>query len=381
MNEILTKDESMNMLYNQTNDSYYLENAGLDVEAYEALKLSKDIKTKILSVHSISRAEIRTLVNIFYQMQKIRIALREQIRSIEQGKSNGGENKEVNIAVLDFILTNATVLENNIKTSLELFVQSTEEGRWLLAIKGIGPVLAAGLLGHLDVTDKDYATQFINFAGLNDNNRPWLGVSKSEAIVKEVMGDAKKLDDDMVREIAQKTQWSYNYLLSKAYKVSEKTGKGSWNKQKLINACATIPYNKSLKVLMYKVGSSFQWNCNKPDSKYGSLFNQRRDYEMNKNEAGEYAEQAHDIITSKNWSDKTSDVYKTYESGKLPKGHINMRAMRWTEKIFLSHLFEEMYRVRNDKIPPRYYSLEHFEGQHNKEIAPEVPYTKVTGEK
>lgn len=362
--EIVTKEEAKNAMFNQTQDAYYL-NDTLSIEAFEAIKISKDLKSKILNVKEISKAEIRNLVKLYYQIQSMRLGIREQIRSIEK------ENNNINTEVLDFILTNVIILEKNISNSLELFCKATEEGRWLLSITGIGPVLAAGLLGYLDVTDKQYASQFISYAGLNDNNRPWLGNAKSEAIIKEVIGDSKKITDDMVMEIANRTKWSYNYLLEKAY-----NGK-SWSKQKLVAACAKIPYNKDLKVLMYKVGSSFQWQCNNEKSLYGKLFNERRQFEMEKNENGEYTDQAKAQL-EKNWSDKTSDIYKSYEAGKLPKGHINMRAMRWTEKIFLSHLFEEMYRVRYNKVPPRYYALDHLNGQHNKEILPEVDYTPVT---
>jgi hypothetical protein len=258
-----------------------------------------------------------------------------------------------------------------------LICQSTEVGRWLLSINGLGPVLAAGLLGYLDIEGKDYATQFISYAGLNDNNRPWLGAEKSRAIVNEVCGTSKTVTDDMVAEIAVRTQWPYTFLVKRAY--TEKDGKGKWSKDKLIKACSMIPYNKELKTHMYKVGSSFQWLCNKPESLYGSLFTQRRQYEMEKNEAGEYAQQAAEKLEKYDIG-KTTEAYKAYSQGKLPKAHINARAMRWTEKIFLSHLFEEMYRVRYDKVPPRYYSLDKLGEEHNKDIAPEVPFTKVTGE-
>jgi hypothetical protein len=155
--------------------------------------------------------------------------------------------------------------------------------------------------------------------------------------------------------------------------------KGKWSKDKLVKTCSKIPYNRSLKTHMWKVGSSFQWLCNNPSSLYGRLFNERRVLETEKNERGEYAEQAANILATKN-IDKSTEAYKCYAKGMLPKAHITARAMRWTEKIFISHLFEEMYRVEYDKIPPRYYALEHLGGQHNTEIQPEIPYDYCTEE-
>jgi hypothetical protein len=100
---------------------------------------------------------------------------------------------------------------------------------------------------------------------------------------------------------------------------------------------------------------------------------------MANNEKGMYADQAANILATKNIG-KSTEAYKWYSKGMLPPAHINARARRWAEKIFLSHVFEEMYRVHYDKVPPRYYTLVHSEGKHNKEYAPEVPYTKVSEE-
>ena len=65
--------------------------------------------------------------------------------------------------------------------------------------------------------------------------------------------------------------------------------------------------------------------------------------------------------------------------------------------MFLSHLFDEMYRVHYDEVPPVPYILAHpekditikdlspddpeYAARHNRYIEPEVPYTLVTSEK
>ena len=41
-----------------------------DIEVPEAAKFTKDMKEKLLHIENISRAEIKTLVNLFYQMQE-----------------------------------------------------------------------------------------------------------------------------------------------------------------------------------------------------------------------------------------------------------------------------------------------------------------------
>jgi len=340
----------------------------INFDLYKVESLSKKIKDKILSNENPpSRQEIQTLVNLFYQMQDFRKAIREQIRSIQDN-----EEKKTSVVILDYFLKNTTVIEINCQKVLELICMNSEVGRWLLQIKGIGPVLAAGCLAYFDVTDKQYATQFISYAGLNDNNRPWIGRSGAEAIMKEISSDTW-LDNDQAGKFSVRTKWPLPYLRDKAYKE----GKG-WNRADLIRAAAKIPYNKNLKVLMWKIGKSFIWVQNR-GSLYGNLFAERKALEMEKNENGEYAEQAANILATKNFS-KATVARAKYEEGKLPDAHIVARAMRRAEKIFIVHLFEEMYRVAHKddpagNIPPRYYILEHSNGEHNVEIAPEVPYT------
>lgn len=349
------------------NSGFYIDQ---EIEIDEVAKLTSDLKKKIVEIDYISKAEIKTLVNLFYQMQDIRKALTEQIRSIETVPEADSKNKDTNVAVLNYCVKNIASTEKGVSTVLKLVCESDPVGRWLLATTGIGPVLAAGLLAYFDIEGKQYATQFISYAGLNDNNRPWLGTDKSKKIVNEIVGDSKIITDEMVCQIAAKAQWKYDYLRSKAFNQD----KDKWDKQEIIKACAKIPYNASAKTLMWKVGKSFQWQCNNPNSKYGSLFSERRVKEYEKNCNGEFADQASAILEQKNIG-KSTNAYKAYSKGELPDAHITARAMRWTEKIFLSHLFEEMYREKYHDVPPRYYALEHFGDEHNREITPEVEYT------
>ena len=358
----------------QTQDEFYFPD-GSEIELTKAVKLSKDLKTEIKNIESISKSEIRTLVNLYYQVQDFRKASREQIRAIEQHRS-GSEKSSGNVAILDWANSNMAVIEKGIVDSLELICMSRPEGQWLMMTSGIGPVLAAGLLGYYDISHAKYATSFISYGGLNDNNRPWLGREKSTQIINEILDGAKVITNDHVVDIAARTQWKYEYLLEKAFNQE----KQKWSKEDIIKACSKIPYNADLKTHLWKVGASFQWLCNNPNSLYGRLFNERRVLETQKNERGEYAEQAAKKLREQNIG-KGTEAYKCYSQGKLPKAHITARAMRWTEKIFVSHLFEEMYRVEYDQIPPRYYSLVHLEGQHNVEIEPEVPYHLTLEEK
>ena len=341
-----------------------------DIELVQAEVLSKQLKTAIKSITQPGRSEIKMLVDLYYQMQATRKACREQIRSIEEHGDD--ENNKMHVVVLDYVLKNVTIIEVSCKQVLEINCRQSEVGRCLLHITGIGTVLAAGCLAYFDVADKQYASQFISYAGLNDNNRPWIGRAGAENIMKEI-SSKPYLTDDQAATYSIKTQWGLDYLRENAYIE----GKG-WSRVKLIKAASKIPYNASLKTLCWKIGASFQWQCNNEKSLYGKLYSARKALETERSERGEYAEQAARILANKKF-DKNTEAYKAYSAGKLPKAHIIARAMRWTEKVFIVHLFECMYRVEhkndpNGNIPPRYYTLVNLGDQHNRNIDPEVPY-------
>ena len=356
----------------QTEDEYYFPQDGADIELYKAVRLSKDIKSELKTIESISKAEIKTLVNLYYQVQAFRKASREQIRSIEQGRS-GSNKTDGNIAILDWANKNMAVIEKGIVDSLELIALSSKVGQWLYSIIGIGPVLAAGLMSYFDISKAKYATAFHSYGGLNDNNRPWLGKEKSTNIINNILDGSKTITNDHVIKIAAATQWKYEYLVNNAYDQA----KDKWSKADLIKACAKVPYNRDLKTLLWKVGDQFHWNINNPNSLYGTLMSQRLTQETIKNNNGEFADQAAEKLKNFNIS-KSTTAYKAYSQGKLPDAHLIARAARWTEKIFVSHLFEEMYRVEYDKVPPRFYALAQLGDEHNKDIEPEIPYDLVS---
>ena len=338
------------------------------VELVQAVRMDKKVKKEILDLTAPGRQEMKDLVKLYYQVQDQRIAIRSQIRAIEET----GTEKKSNIVLLDWAMKNSAIMEKGINDALHIIADQFEVGRWLQQIKGVGPVIASGCLAYYDVIGRKYPSQFISYAGLNDNNRPFIGRKGADAIMAELLAKNNGIiDDDFVVQYATKTQWPYSYLLDKAFNA--KTGK--WSKTALCAAAAKIPYNRELKTLMWKFGQSVNWQCNNPKSLYGRLFSARRDLETYRNDHGRYADQAARILATKNIGKETT-AYKEYAAGRLPKAHINARCQRWAEKIFICHLFEEMYRVEYNDRPARYYILAK-DPLHNKEIPPEVPYFQV----
>lgn len=336
--------------------------------------LTKDLKKEIKSIKNASRQEIKCVVDNYYQVQKKRIALQGQIRALKQDSDD--VNTDAFCDILDWQLKTQSIQEKGLQDALKCICETSEVGRWLMSIKGIGPTLAAGLMAYFDVTNVEYATHFISYAGLNDNNRPWLGAEASKKIVEEVLGDSKVITNDHLVELAAKTKWSYKYLAENCSKYDKNGELKSRSKTDLIKAISKIPYNKDLKTLIYKIEEAFVKVSNR-GSLYGRLINERKALETRLNEEGHYKEQAEAILRSKNIG-KDTDAYKAYSQGKLPKAHIQRRACRWAAKIFVSHVFEEMYRVEKGKKPEPFYVFTYM--GHKDYIEPEVPFTQVEGE-
>src|SRR5262249_14923791 len=114
-------------------------------------RLKKDLAA---AAKTLSDAEARFLVDLYYQVQGLRIASQNQVRSIGQGVAGRAleeadpKAKEPH-AVLGWFTDNTKMLESQIVRALDVYSNQNIVGRWAKSIVGIGPVLASGLLAHL----------------------------------------------------------------------------------------------------------------------------------------------------------------------------------------------------------------------------------------
>jgi|LSQX01.3.fsa_nt_gb hypothetical protein len=245
-------------------------------------KLNRDIKK---AGQDLSPEEARYLVDMYYTIQENRKATGNQVFSL--GRDEPGE-------VLRWFYKQHYELENNIKKVLDSYTSGHEVGKWLKSITGIGPVIAAGLLAHIDITKAPTVGHIWSYAGLNPNQ---------------------------VWEKGQKRPW-----------------------------------NARLKVLCWKIGESFVKVHNNPKGYYGHIYAERKELEIERNEAGQFADQAAAILQAKKIG-KTTEAYKWYSEGKLPPAHIHARAKRYAVKLFLSHLHEFWYEQHYGEKPPLPYPI------------------------
>lgn len=261
-------------------------------------RLSRDLAK---AAATLSDAEARYLVDAYYQMQENRIRADGQIRSMKKSEEEEDGVVEEPHLVLNWLSSQNSTLEAQIKRALEKYVAAHPVGKWLQEIHGIGPVIAAGLLAHIDIRRSVTSGNLWAFAGL-DPTKTW--------------------------EKGQKRPW-----------------------------------NARLKVLCWKAGESFVKFHNDDDCFYGHVWRKQKDLYIARNEAGEYAQRAADILAKKKFS-KDTDAYKAYSVGKLPPAHIHAMARRYAVKLFLSHLHDEMVRRILGTEPVLPYPIAHLGHAH-----------------
>ncbi len=251
-------------------------------------KLTRDLRRAAGGPGGLKTREVRYLVDLYYQMQRNRIRAAHQIRSGEKDDEETEPHE-----LLTWALDQFETVEKQIPGAMKVYAESTDVGRWLLSIHGIGPVLAAGLLAHIDIERAQTVGAIWRFAGL-DPTLKWKAKTKR-------------------------------------------------------------PWNARLKTLCWKVGDSFVKQRNSEKDTYGKIYDQRKAQEVSRNTAGDFKDQAAETLEVKRITDKKTK--EIYESGKLPDGRIDLRARRYAVKLFLSHLHHVMYEVRYSKLPPKPYIL------------------------
>jgi len=256
-----------------------------DIELEPLKKLSRDLRQ---AATTLSTGEARFLVDAYYQMQ------RDRIRSLHQQRTLAQNNEPH--AMIGWFLENAAVLERNIKSALGAFSQHHPVGRWAESIVGIGPVISAGLLAHIDITKAPTVGHIWRFAGL---------------------------DPTVVWKEGQKRPW-----------------------------------NAQLKRLCWLIGESFVKVSGHEKDFYGKLYLQRKVQEETKNAAGDFKAQADISLTTKRWR-KDTQTKAAYEQGRLPQARLHLRAERYAVKLFLSHWHAVAYRHHFGQLPPKPYVIEH----------------------
>lgn len=184
--------------------------------------------------------------------------------------------------LLDFVHTQHLTMEKSTLNLIKRYVYSCNHPAmdWMRQVYGVGPVIAGYMFANIDITRSPTPGHILSFAGLNPN---------------------------MV-----------------------------WNKGE------KRPYNSTFKKVCFYLGQAIIKSKNRVEGGtfYGNLYDMRYAYEMRKNLRGDYADQAAKYLATKYKGTKAGPAITALKAGQLPNHGIMMRAMRWTVKMFISHLYE-----------------------------------------
>jgi len=252
-------------------------------------RLHRDV---IRAISEIGPGEARFLVDTYYELQENRKREDSRVRALtESGEPH---------AVLVWLAEQNRTLENQIRRALDAYSKSDPLGQWARSIVGIGPVIAAGLLAHIDLERAPTVGHVWRFAGLDPT-----------------------------------VKW----------KKGEKR-----------------PWNAGLKTLCWKIGESFVKVSGNERAVYGQVYLQRKALETQRNEAGAYRDQAAQVLAERKIG-KDTEAFRHYSAGRLPPAHIHARAKRYAVKLFLAHYHETGRRLLGLPVPLP-YPVAHLEHAH-----------------
>lgn len=219
-----------------------------------------------------NREQALAIVGLYYSIQRLRIGASNKVSAHERHVDVLADSALVKILKKDLHR-----IEKKAAVGLEIYAQSQPLGRWAMSHLGVGHIIAAGLLAHIDIARAPSVGKIWRFAGL-DPTCVW----------------------------------------KKGHKR---------------------PYNAVLKTLCWKLGESFKKVSSKPDAFYGQLYKRRKAFELREDAAGKHADQARarlEKAIKARW-DISPEQHKMWASGHLQPIGLDLRAMRWAVKFFLAH--------------------------------------------
>ena len=252
--------------------------------------LAKDLRA---AVKTLGEAEARFLVDAYYMLQDNRIRAAHQKRMLETDAEPH--------SVISWLFGQNEVLEKQIAKALDYYSSEQPLGAWARSIVGVGPIITAGLLAHIDIRKAPTVGHIWRFAGLDPT-----------------------------------VKW----------------GKGEKR-----------PWNTPLKRLCWLLGESFVKSSGSERTVFGPVYRARKDLEIQRNEAGLFKQQAEASLATKKFGADT-DARKHYEAGRLPPARIHLRSTRYAVKLFLSAYHECGYFLLHGRLPPRPYVIEHLGHAH-----------------
>jgi hypothetical protein len=330
-----------------------------------------------------NREQARMVVDLYYSIQKLRVGSGNKVdahRRLVDILPNDGD-------LISQLHGNLTLVEKQAARGLKAFAKAQPLGQWCLSNLGVGPVITAGLLSHIDIHRAVTAGAIWRYAGL-DPTMKWHGNTAMNQMVKAAFS-VERSEAGAMLWLSKATGYRVSEIFSKIgipaptpiqvrNRISEISGVGVktveevfekypihldnavthacsefdvpellvWeetyrkvdiDKGLLIKALSKRPWNAALKRLCWLLGESFKKVSNREDAFYGKLYKKRKSEEIEKNATGKLKDAALARLAECKGRRISPEQRELWASGKIQDKGLDLRAMRYVVKIFISH--------------------------------------------
>lgn len=328
----------------------------LDIDDYKepVRRMSRDLRK---ASATMTHREAEYLVRTYYDFQHLRIVSGNRLaRASDAGAPH---------TVIDWMTMQMEDLEAAIKAAMDVYTMNHRIGRWMRSIVGVGPVIAAGLMSMIDIKKAPTVGKIYRYAGL-DPTAKWDGKKAAEALVASMIGSRRDITIEDVATIAAAANRKAELVMDRMRDLeSRRNSEGDEEEERdwltrgtLTKVLSQAPHNPDLKTLCWKLGESFVKVSGNPRGFYGHVWAASKARITADNEAGKFADYAAKTLAERSIG-RTTEAYKAYAAGKLPKGQIHARAKRMAVKLFLSHMHHRWHEIEFGCPPPSPYPIAH----------------------
>ena len=313
----------------------------------DVLTLEESLKLKAAD---LTRREGKMLYRYHKNVRVMHAGMKQAIGQLKHEKLEPPE-------LFQHFRRSAARLEKQANSSLEIYADQHVPMRWMRAV-GVGIAQSVAIYTMIDPEKAPTISALWRYCGYDPSV---VKLTKKEAgecvrYFEEKLG-VKYPTEETIRIIAAELNRGPKQLL-RITRVGTKRTSITWGM--LYKAILSYPWNQELKEILFRVGIMFRRGGRGKGlepSPYRSIYDWRKEYEVTRNEAGDYEDQAAYKLQSRTFR-KTTTAYKHYIKGRLPPGHLDARARRFAIKIFLVHLYQVMFFERYGKMPDRPYVLD-----------------------
>ncbi len=302
----------------------------------------KDIRNAAVDM---SVREARFMIEDFYRWVALAQAAKDHRRVLDK-------EDLINHSV-GFMAKQIRNMRDQYRSFLDIWSEQYPAAKWAKdSIRGVGPVIAAGLAAYIDIEKAKTISSIWRYAGVDPNSRRMTLVEVDTLIQSSMNQFGDDITEEHVRWIAKQAGKDPEKIL--AFSRSKKRGL-TW--PKLSRAIRWPSYNPMVKRIVISAGNCFI----KHPSMYHDLYVARKIYETGINENGGYKTRAKRQFRRFNYQPGTN-AYECYSQGYLTESHIIASAKRYAVKIFLAHYYMVAYYIKYEDTPPDVYALDILKG-------------------